>query len=64
MEAPTSTKHKPATDMSAEAIEFAGTMYDAARKGEKDIIEKALTAGVPANLTNEKGDTLVSRPEP
>lgn len=50
-----------ATDSSLppEAIEFAGRMYDAARSGQKDVFEQALPAGLPANMTNEKGDTLV-----
>ncbi|OTB00324.1 hypothetical protein M426DRAFT_324369 [Hypoxylon sp. CI-4A] len=42
-----------------EAIEFAGRMYNAARAGDKEILEQALPAGLPANLTNEKGDTLL-----
>ncbi|KAI0101468.1 ankyrin [Hypoxylon sp. NC0597] len=42
-----------------EAIEFAGRMYNAARAGNKEIFEQALPAGLPANLTNEKGDTLL-----
>ena len=42
-----------------EAIAFASRMYDAARAGQLDIFEQALPAGLPANLTNEKGDTLV-----
>ncbi|KAL7619480.1 hypothetical protein AAE478_010019 [Parahypoxylon ruwenzoriense] len=42
-----------------EAIEFAGRMYNAARAGDKEIFEQALPAGLPANLTNEKGDTLL-----
>ncbi|KAI1378028.1 ankyrin [Hypoxylon crocopeplum] len=42
-----------------EAIEFAGRMYNAARAGEKEIFEQALPAGLPANMTNEKGDTLL-----
>ncbi|KAI2603756.1 ankyrin [Hypoxylon sp. NC1633] len=42
-----------------EAIEFASRMYNAARTGEKEIFEQALPAGLPANLTNEKGDTLL-----
>ncbi|KAI5859775.1 ankyrin [Durotheca rogersii] len=42
-----------------EAIEFAGRMYNAARAGDRDIFEQALPAGLPANLTNEKGDTLL-----
>ncbi|KAK9775989.1 hypothetical protein AB5N19_11969 [Seiridium cardinale] len=42
-----------------EAVALAGRMYDAARSGQKEILEQALPAGLPANLTNEKGDTLL-----
>ncbi|ORY60837.1 ankyrin repeat-containing domain protein [Pseudomassariella vexata] len=42
-----------------EAIEFAGRMFNAARSGQKDIFEQALPAGLPANLTNDKGDSLL-----
>jgi hypothetical protein len=42
-----------------EAIEFASRMFDAARRGQVDIFEQALSAGLPANMTNEKGDSLV-----
>jgi hypothetical protein len=42
-----------------EAIAFASRMYDAARSGQLDIFQQALPAGLPANMTNEKGDSLV-----
>ncbi|KAI0862149.1 ankyrin repeat-containing domain protein [Xylaria cubensis] len=42
-----------------EAIEFATRMYNAAREGQIDVFRQALPAGLPANLTNEKGDTLL-----
>ncbi|KAK3376342.1 ankyrin repeat-containing domain protein [Lasiosphaeria ovina] len=42
-----------------EAIELATRMYDAARQGDLDIFRQALPAGLPANLTNDKGDTLL-----
>ena len=42
-----------------EVIEFAARMYNAARSGEKEIFEQALPRGLPPNMTNEKGDTLV-----
>jgi hypothetical protein len=42
-----------AADLPPEAIAFASRMYDAARAGQ------ALPAGLPANMTNEKGDSLV-----
>ncbi|GAP85110.1 putative ankyrin repeat-containing domain protein [Rosellinia necatrix] len=42
-----------------EAIEFATRMYNAAREGQIDILNEALLAGLPPNLTNDKGDTLL-----
>ena len=35
-------------------------MFNAARRGEMDVLDQALAVGLPANLTNEKGDSLVS----
>lgn len=40
-------------------IEFAGRMYDSARAGDVVTFRQALPSGLPPNLTNEKGDTLV-----
>ncbi|KAI1305110.1 ankyrin repeat-containing domain protein [Xylaria venustula] len=42
-----------------EAIEFATRMYNAARAGQIDVFKQALPAGLPANLTNDQGDTLL-----
>lgn len=44
-----------------EAIALAGRMYNAARNGDIALLEQALPAGLPANMTNDKGDTLVSK---
>jgi len=43
-----------------EAIALASRFFDAARQGQMDMFEQALPHGLPANLTNDKGDTLVS----
>lgn len=40
-------------------IEFAGKMYNAARTGDIEVFQQALPAGLPPNMRNEKGDTLV-----
>ncbi|KAK1248204.1 hypothetical protein MKX08_006424 [Trichoderma sp. CBMAI-0020] len=48
-----------APTLSPEVIAFAGRMYDAARAGDLAVFEQALPAGLPANMTNEKGDTLL-----
>lgn len=45
---------------SLEAIKLAAQMYNAAREGNKQVLEEAIQDGLPPNLTNEKGDTLVS----
>lgn len=44
---------------SPEVIAFASRMYEAARKGDVAVFEQALPAGLPANMTNDKGDSLV-----
>ena len=47
------------TSESPEVIAFATRMYNAARSGDLPIFQQALPAGLPANMTNDKGDTLV-----
>ena len=47
------------TPESSEVIAFATRMYDAARQGDMPIFEQALPAGLPPNMTNDKGDSLV-----
>ncbi|KAF4913309.1 putative ankyrin repeat protein [Colletotrichum viniferum] len=42
-----------------EAIALAGRLYDGARAGDMALFQQALPAGLPANMTNEKGDTLL-----
>ncbi|KAI6715346.1 hypothetical protein JHW43_002088, partial [Diplocarpon mali] len=48
------------TDLPPEAIAFATRMYEAARAGQTAVFEQALPAGLPANMTNDKGDSLVN----
>ncbi|TAQ89850.1 hypothetical protein B7494_g1829 [Chlorociboria aeruginascens] len=45
--------------LTPEALAFATRMFDAARNGQIDIFQQALPAGLPATMTNDKGDTLV-----
>jgi len=45
--------------MTPEVIAFASRMYDAARVGRVEIFQQVLPAGLPANMTNDKGDSLV-----
>ncbi|KAK3939199.1 ankyrin repeat protein PA3287-like protein 1 [Diplogelasinospora grovesii] len=42
-----------------EVVELASRMYTAARTGDIDTFRQALPAGLPANMTNDKGDTLL-----
>lgn len=47
------------SSLTPEMIAFATRMYDAARAGQLDIFQQALPAGLPVNMTNDKGDSLV-----
>lgn len=63
--APPQTNGGPtsATQLPPEAIALAGRMFEAARNGDEQsvaLLTQALQRGLPANLTNDKGDTLVS----
>ncbi|MCJ1307108.1 hypothetical protein MMC25_000754 [Agyrium rufum] len=42
-----------------EAIALATRMFESARRGDLQIFEQAIPAGLPPNLTNEKGNTLL-----
>lgn len=42
-----------------DVIELATKIFDLARQGETATLAAYLDAGVPANLTNDRGDTLV-----
>ncbi|KIW72226.1 hypothetical protein PV04_00436 [Phialophora macrospora] len=48
-----------AHELPPEAIALAGRFFDAARSGQTEIFEQALPRGLPPNLTNDKGDTLL-----
>jgi uncharacterized protein len=40
-------------------VELAGRVFDLARGGHIDELVRYVDAGVPVNLTNDKGDTLL-----
>ncbi|MFC4003466.1 ankyrin repeat domain-containing protein [Prauserella oleivorans] len=42
-----------------ELLELAARVFDFARDGDTDRLGAYVDAGVPVNLTNDKGDTLV-----
>jgi ankyrin repeat protein len=46
-------------DGDPELEEFAGRMFDLARAGDTETLRAYVEAGVPVNLTNGKGDTLL-----
>jgi uncharacterized protein len=43
----------------SEMLQFAAKVFNLARQGEADTLTAYVDAGVPANLCNDKGDTLV-----
>ena len=43
-----------------EALALATRLFEAARNGQMDILEQALRGGLKPNMTNGKGDSLVS----
>lgn len=42
-----------------EVVELATKIFDLARRGEKETLVAYVDAGVPADLTNDRGDSLV-----
>ncbi|NBM18705.1 ankyrin repeat domain-containing protein [Streptomyces sp. GC420] len=42
-----------------EVVELATKIFDLARQGDAQTLAAYVDAGVPVNLTNDKGDTLV-----
>ncbi|MBB2946651.1 hypothetical protein FB565_006419 [Actinoplanes lutulentus] len=47
------------TELDEEAIAFAHRMFDLARTGGTEELIGNVIAGLPVNLTNDKGDTLL-----
>ncbi|SCK50473.1 hypothetical protein H181DRAFT_04576 [Streptomyces sp. WMMB 714] len=56
-DAPTPESNEPAHD--PEVLELAQKIFQLARQGDTDTIAAYVDAGVPADLTNDKGDSLV-----
>ncbi|MFD4035242.1 ankyrin repeat domain-containing protein [Streptomyces sp. NPDC058637] len=42
-----------------EVVALAAKVFDLARRGETDTLAAHVDAGVPANLTNDRGDSLL-----
>ncbi|TKA66515.1 hypothetical protein B0A55_09393 [Friedmanniomyces simplex] len=58
--APTSAAvPKSASQLPPEALDLATKLFDFARHGQTPELRQYLTAGIPVNLTNHKGDTLL-----
>ncbi|MCT2592866.1 ankyrin repeat domain-containing protein [Streptomyces sp. N2-109] len=55
--APQPQSDEPAHD--PEVMQLAGKIFDLARHGDTDTVAAYVDAGVPANLSNDKGDSLV-----
>ncbi|KAF2172719.1 hypothetical protein M409DRAFT_16681 [Zasmidium cellare ATCC 36951] len=55
---PSTSTTKPTT-LPPEALSLATKLFDYARAGSTAPLAQYLTAGIPANLTNHKGDTLL-----
>ncbi|KAF8889407.1 hypothetical protein CPB84DRAFT_1826578 [Gymnopilus junonius] len=55
-EAPTKSDVK---SLPQDTLDFARRMFEAAREGDSTLLLSAIDAGLPANLTNEKGNTLL-----
>jgi ankyrin repeat protein len=47
------------TQLPPEAIALASKLFDFAREGKTAELQQYITAGIPVNLTNHKGDTIL-----
>ncbi|MFP8885686.1 ankyrin repeat domain-containing protein [Streptomyces mangrovi] len=56
-DAPTPETSEPAHD--PEVLQLAAKVFDLAREGDTDTLAAYVDAGVPANLTNDKGDSIL-----
>ncbi|HEX5565625.1 MAG TPA: ankyrin repeat domain-containing protein [Streptomyces sp.] len=56
-DAPTPESNEPAHD--PEVLQLAARVFDLARDGDTDTLAAYVDAGVPVNLTNDKGDSLL-----
>lgn len=46
-------------ELPEEAVAFAHQLFDAARQGDTAFVESAIDQGVPVDLTDESGNTLL-----
>ncbi|TDC27306.1 ankyrin repeat domain-containing protein [Streptomyces sp. 8K308] len=57
MTGPAPESNEPAHD--PEVLQLAAKVFDLARQGDTDTVAAYVDAGVPANLSNDRGDTLL-----
>lgn len=55
----TTTIAPSAAQLPPEALALAGKLFDFARQGKTAELDQYTSAGIPLNLTNHKGDTLI-----
>lgn len=48
------------TDLTDEQVEFLNSLFDLARNGQTDELLALIDQGIPVNLTNSQGDTLLT----
>ena len=57
--APSAPDANPSSQLPQAALELASKLFDMAREGNNDVLSQYLSAGIPANMTNHSGDTLL-----
>lgn len=50
---------KPPSELPPAALELAARLFDLAREGDTSTLQQYVSAGIPKNLTNSQGDTLL-----
>ncbi|KAK3714015.1 hypothetical protein LTR37_008044 [Vermiconidia calcicola] len=60
MDAQPHTNHpKDASELPPEALDLATKLFNFAREGKTSELQQYISAGIPVNLVNHKGDTLL-----
>lgn len=54
-----SSKPTTTSQLPPEAIDLATKLFDFARQGKTPELQQYISAGIPVNLTNHKGDTIL-----
>ncbi|KAF2725139.1 ankyrin [Polychaeton citri CBS 116435] len=56
---PHESNPKDPSQLPLEALDLATKLFNHAREGKTNELKQYITAGIPVNLTNHKGDTLL-----